>query len=220
MNYFTHALNHLDRPYLMAATGIPDWLSVVDRKVRLRPRHLEPWLSCGDEVQSAVATGALQHLSDDDWFHSSRGFAEVTTELTHRFRQHLGKDEKYHCGFLGHVGMELLLDGILMELYPTHFEDYWKQLETIDPQRIQDAVNRMARTPTERLAWLIEHYRREQFLRSYENDRSLLYRLNQVLLRVKLSPIPDNSVEVVAVGRSIVRSRLRDLLPPEHFSLP
>lgn len=220
MNYFTHALNHLDRPYYMAGTAIPDWLSVVDRTIRLRPRLLEPWLNSPDEVQSAVAAGTLRHLTDDDWFHSTRGFFEVTTELTRLFRMRLGTDNQFHCGFLGHVGMELILDGVLMDLYPQRFEEYWMQLETVDAVLVESAVNRMARIPTERLAWFIDLYRREQFLRAYANDQSLLNRLNQVLLRVKLSPIPEVAEEVVTIGRMLVRQRLRDLLPEEYFLLP
>ena len=220
MNYFAHALNHFDRPYYMAGTAIPDWLSVADRKIRLRPRLLEPWLTAESTVQSDVAAGALQHLNDDDWFHATRGFVEVTGELTHWFREHLGRDEQYHCGFLGHVGMELLLDGVLMEKYPTQFEEYWQILDAVDPFTVQTAVNCMAKSPTIRLAWFIDIYRREQFLRSYENDRALLHRLNQVLQRVKLSPIPDHAVDVVSSGRMLVQQRLRDLLPTEHYRMP
>ena len=220
MNYFAHALNHLDRPYFMAGTAIPDWLSVVDRKVRMRPRLLEPWLTSSDEVQSAVAAGALQHLIDDDWFHATRGFVEVTSELTHLFRETLGADDRYHCGFLGHVGMELLLDGVLIDRYPQRFEEYWKELESVDPLLVEAAVNRMARIPTDRLAWLIDLYRREQFLRSYVNDESLLHRLNQVLRRVKLSSVPAEAEEVVRAGRLLVNRRINDLLPPEYFSFP
>jgi hypothetical protein len=220
MNYFTHALHHLDRPYFAAGTAIPDWLSVADRKVRLGPRLLEPWIHVDCDVQSAVAAGALRHLTDDDWFHTTRGFVEVTGELTHRFREFLGPDESYHCGFLGHVTMELLLDGVLMQIYPDRFEDYWRILDTVQPALIENMVNRMTKIPAQRLAWFIELFRREQFLRSYENDASLLYRLNQVLVRVKLSAIPSETVEVVAAGRTLVRQRLLDLLPPERFPLP
>lgn len=46
MNYLTHAIRFLDRPVFMAGTAIPDW-SVVDRKVRFRPQHLEPYLHSG-----------------------------------------------------------------------------------------------------------------------------------------------------------------------------
>lgn len=220
MNYFAHGLNHLDRPYYLAGTATPDWLSVVDRKVRLRPRLLEPWLSCEDTVQSDVAAGALRHLTDDDWFHSTRGFVEVTGKLTGRFRERLGTDDKYHCGFLGHVGMELLLDGVLMQLYPARFEQYWDVLQAIQSSLVEAAVNRMAKFPATRLAWFIDLFRREQFLRSYANDEALVTRLNQVLVRVKLSPVPADVVSVVTEGRSLVHRRLLDLLPPEHFPLP
>lgn len=220
MNYFTHALNHLDRPWFMAGTAIPDWLAVADRPVRLRPRLLEPWLDSQHGIQAEIAAGALQHLNDDDWFHATRGFVEVTGELTHHFRSQLGPDEKYHCGVLGHVGMELLLDGVLMEIYPQRFEDYWQVLSQIEPETIQTAVNRMAKNPTARLAWFIELYRREQFLRSYDNDAALLFRLNQVLSRVRLAPLPSDAAVVISAGRQLVHRRLRDLLPVEYFSLP
>ena len=220
MNYFTHALNHLDRPYFMAGTAIPDWLSVADRGVRLRPRLLEPWLDDDSTIQSSVAAGALRHLNDDDWFHSTRGFVEVTGELTARFRHRLGKDEQYHCGFLGHVGMELLLDGVLMQMYPGLFERYWSIMDTIESDQVEAAVNRIAKSPTGRLAWFIDLYRREQFLRSYSQDASLAHRLNQVLMRVKLTPIPSEAISVIAEGRNLVRQRLPDLLPAEHFELP
>ena len=40
MNYFAHALPFLDDdPYFVAGTGVPDWLSVADRDVRVRLKH-------------------------------------------------------------------------------------------------------------------------------------------------------------------------------------
>lgn len=218
MNYFAHALRHLDRPYFVAGTAVPDWLSVADRKVRLRPRLLEPWFSSDDPIQAEVAAGAAQHLHDDGWFHATRGFAEVTTELTHFFRKRLGADDKYHCGFLGHVGMEMLLDAILMERFPAEFEQYYRVLATIEPAEVQAAVNRMAKQPTDRLAWFVELFRQKQILRDYSDDQRLLTRLNQVLDRVKLSPLPPEATALLAISRDIVRQRIDDLLPFEHFS--
>lgn len=220
MNYFAHALNHLDRPYFVAGTAVPDWLSVVDRKVRFRPQHLEPWADGGGALQAEVAAGTLQHLHDDGWFHATRGFVEVTGELTSLFRERLGADERYHSGFVGHVGMELLLDAVLMERHPARFEEYWRVLAEVDPAAIEGAVNRMARQPTDRLAWFVDLFRREQVLRCYADDVRLLTRLNQVLTRVKLCPLPPEAVSLLAVSRQIVRQRFDDLLPAEHFPLP
>ena len=217
MNYFAHALHHLDRPYFVAGTAVPDWLSVADRQVRLRPRQLQPWFDSSDPIQAEIAAGTARHLHDDGWFHATRGFVEVTGQLTQLFRHHLGADDKYHCGFLGHVGMELLLDAILMERYPQEFERYYAVLASVNPADVQSAVNRMAKQPTERLAWFVELFRQEQFLRDYSDDKRLLVRLNQVLHRVKLSPLPADAAALLAMSRDIVRQRIADLLPVEHF---
>lgn len=219
MNYFTHAIHYLDRPYFAAGTAVPDWLSVADRRVRLRPRHLEPWFDSGNPILAEVAAGAARHLHDDGWFHATRGFVEVTTELTLLFRNHLGADDKYHCGFLGHVGMELLLDATLMERHPEKINQYYKLLREIDPVEIQTAVNIMVKEPTEKLAWFIGLFRQEQFLRDYSDDERLLIRLNQVLRRVKLSPLPIEARALLTAARDIVRKRADDLLPDQHFSV-
>jgi len=63
----------------------------------------------------------------------------------------------------------------------------------------------------------VEIFRQKQFLRDYFDDRRLLVRLNQVLERVKLSPLPDRAEELLAAAREIVRQRADDLLPVEHF---
>lgn len=220
MNYFCHALNHLDRPYFVAGTAIPDWLSVADRQVRFRPQHLVPHADASGTILAEIASGTLQHLQDDDWFHATRGFFEVTTEIASMFRSALGTDGEYHCGFLGHVGMELLLDAALIERYPRHFDRYYEIVTRIDPMIIQDCVNRMARSPTENLARFIILFQAAQFLRDYATDERLLRRLNQVLFRVKLKPLPDQSVVVLGKARVLVQSRIRDLLPEQFYPFP
>ncbi len=38
MNYLAHGWRYTDEPYVLAGTAAPDWLSVIDRKIRLRSR--------------------------------------------------------------------------------------------------------------------------------------------------------------------------------------
>lgn len=220
MNYFAHGLNYLDRPYFLAGTAIPDWLSVCDRPVRLRPRLLEPWIDGSSDLQSEVAAGAKQHLDDDHWFHATRGFVETTADMTSRFRELLAGGDGFRCGFLGHIVTELLLDSVLIETYPDRLRQYYETLARIESALVQEAVNRMAKRPAGRLAWFIDLFVRERILDCYHDDRRLLRRLNQVQQRVKLAPLPPETVRVLAAGRDLVRSRARDLLPPDRFHWP
>ena len=157
MNYFAHALPFLDNPYFAAGTGVPDWLSVADRKVRLRSRHAEPFYDDTDPCMAAVAQGVLQHLRDDAQFHATRAFAETSMTLAVGVRDVLGDEMGMRPAFLGHLLTELLLDAALIAENADRLTDYYRILDAITPELVESAVNRtpiptqipiLIRTPT------------------------------------------------------------------------
>jgi hypothetical protein len=212
MNYFAHALPYLDRPYFAAGTGVPDWLTVVDRRVRLRGKHVEPYMKNSDPVASAVAGGVLQHLNEDARFHQTRAFAELSWQLTVTARDALHDTEGLRPSFLGHILVEILLDAALAGENPKLLERYYDLLEAIEPALVQAAVNRMAPRPTERLSIMIGEFRRQRILWDYLEDDRLLLRLNQVMHRVKLPPLPEDFAEIFPAARRLVGSRKRELM--------
>jgi len=220
MNYFAHAIRFLDRPYFVAGTAVPDWLSVADRKVRVRAALIEPFLLNDGSPPAEVAAGAWQHLDDDRWFHQTRAFAEISATLAVRFREALAPDESLRAGFLGHIVTELLIDAELIERHPGLIERYYEVLGRIEPLAVQQAVNAMSKQPTENLAPLMSRFIEERFLPDYLSDERLLHRLNQVLRRVKLPPLPAQATSVLSLSRPLIRDRLRELLPEEHFQFP
>jgi hypothetical protein len=220
LNYFAHALPHLDRPYFVAGTALPDWLSVVDRKLRLRPRMLEPYCDSPDELLRELAAGALRHLDDDGWFHVTRGFAETTAELGLLFRERLQGSDGFRCGFLGHIVTELLIDAALIERAPQRLIAYYELVDSIDPVAIAAAVEQFAGRRAEMLAEFVRLYVRERILWDYRTDADLLRRLNQVLQRVKLSPLPAEAAGWLSEARVRVTVRLPELLPGEHYPIP
>ncbi len=220
MNYFAHGFRFEDRPWFLAGTAVPDWLSVADRKVRLRAREVAPSADGTGSPQAELAAGVLWHLEDDRWFHHTPAFIETSGELTRLYRQALGADNGFRPGFLGHVSTELLLDALLIEAHPRRLDAYYEALGQIDPEVVQRAVNAMARDFTSRLASFIPRFRRSQFLRDYTDPGRLLVRLNQVMRRIKLSRLPPRAEEVLRAARPIVRRRMGELLPPERWGRP
>ena len=213
MNYYAHGCRFVDRPYFLAGTAIPDWLRVSDNGVRVQSKRVAPFADGRDSPRSQIAAGILQHLSDDDLFHGSGAFIQVSAQLSTLFKSALPIDDGMRPSFLGHITTELILDGILIASNPSGLEAYYDTLLKIEPSIIMDSVNQMARDPAARLADLIPLFHQEQFLWDYLEDDRLLHRLNQVLRRVKLSPLPAEAMKVLAKARPIVERWSDKLLP-------
>jgi len=212
MNYFAHALPFLAEPYFVAGTAVPDWLTVVDRKVRVRRRHAEAFTAAADPPLAAIARGLIQHLRDDVHFHATRAFAETTLELSAATRRALGNDPGFRPSFLGHLLVEVLLDASLAARHAEQVAMYYRALEAVDPLRVQQAVNQMVPRPTDRLAAMIAAFRREPLLADYLDDTRLLARLNQVMRRVKFAPLPDGFTAILPWARRLIDARCGDLL--------
>ena len=87
MNYLAHGWRFASQPYVLAGTAAPDWLSVIDRKVRLRSRTAAEFTADPDPVLAAVARGVVQHHIDDAWFHATPAFNELSFDVCGRSSQ-------------------------------------------------------------------------------------------------------------------------------------
>jgi hypothetical protein len=215
VNYFAHGRLYTHDAYFMAGTAVPDLLSVVDRRERVRLKAAQAFSDDNDPRSESVARGIVQHLIDDDWFHRTRAFSDLSWQLTVRVRDALPGDDGLRPRFLGHVLVEILLDAALIEKDPGGLDAYYAVLESVDPRVVQATVNRMAVGQTEKLAPMIEHFTRLRILSDYADDGKLLTRLNQVMRRVKLSELPANFVRVLSEIRPLIAGRTADLLTAE-----
>ncbi len=218
MNYFAHGLRFLDRPFFLAGTALPDWLSVVDRRVRLRARHVAPFADGTSTPTAELAAGVLQHLEDDAWFHKTAAFAVASAELTILLREALPADDGHRPAFLGHILTEMLLDAVLIDRHPGALAAYYAALSRPEPRLIEESVNRMSKNATDRLASFLPLFLQERFLADYSDSNRLLFRLNQIMRRVKLNPLPAELGAVLDQARSIVERHAGALLP--GFEVP
>jgi hypothetical protein len=218
MNYFAHGIQFIDRPYVLAGTALPDWLSVVDRSVRLRAKYVRPFADGSSKPEADLAAGVLQHFDDDGWFHRTAAFAVTSAELTVLFREALPSDEGHRPAFLGHILTEMLLDAVLIEDQPQILEDYYVALSGLDPQVVDQSVSRMTGRALESFQVFIPLFVKERFLIDYLDTNRLLYRLNQIMRRVKLHPLPGSFSSSLGRARGIVAGRASELLPATSFA--
>ena len=215
MNYFAHGRQYTSDPYFLAGTAVPDWLNVVDRKIRARSRNAESLIDDPDPHCSATARGIIQHHQDDHWFHRTEAFATLSLQLTSEIRDFLEPDDGLRCHFLGHILVEILLDSALIETDPAKLEDYYSALLQVDGDVVAQTVTRISGRCSNGLAWLLPRFIEERFLWDYPLDDKLLIRLNQVMRRVKLAILPESFTDLLPSARRAIRQRADELLSPE-----
>ena len=230
MNFLSHAIPYLgspnfESPLLAVSTGIPDWLTVVDRRIRARGKLAEQYINSSDKELSQVARGILLHISDDSWFHGTRAFVETNMELAIHLRDQLPGDAGFRPSFVGHILIEMLLDGLWIRDDRSHAENYYAAIQQAPPSTIERCVNVITGKPTTKLAAVIDRFVEIEFLYDYLDNEKLLMRLNQVMNRVGLPALPDAIARWLPEAQDLVESQRRQLLTPpgdtNHFpSIP
>ena len=237
MNYLAHGWRFAHDPYYLAGTAAPDWLSVIDRKIRLRSRTAAGFVNDPDPALAAVARGVVQHHTDDAWFHATPAFNELSLQFAVEIREKLPGDEGFRPSFLGHILVELLLDATLTEDDPRRLDNYYAALTSLDPTATESAISRLATRPhrgadipvclepvpiaekdaaalTLNISTLIPRFLTERFLYDYLNDAKLLTRLNHIMRRVNLPQLPTSLTTLFPSLRHRVRTRMTELLTP------
>ncbi len=212
MNYLAHAYQYLNQPLFMSGTGVPDMLSVVDRRVRVRSRNLKPVMQDQDGELAEIAAGIHQHLDDDRWFHATGVFNRLNLEFAQMLREADPQDTSLRPRFLGHIMIELLLDARLAEIHPGLLDHYYEVLEQVDAERIQHVINMSSANSTDQFDRFFQAFCRERFLYDYLDDDRLAYRLNQVMKRVGLPTFGDSVISLFPSMRRSVYACHEELL--------
>ena len=212
MNYLAHGWRFAAEPYFLAGTAAPDWLSVIDRKTRLRSKRAAEFATDRDPILAAVARGVMQHHADDAWFHATPAFNELCLAFAVQIRDVLPGDEGFRPSFLGHILVELLLDATLAEEEPRRLDEYYAALAELDAEAVERAISHLATQPATRIVQLLPRFATERFLYDYLDDGKLLTRLNHVMRRVGLPLLPPAIAELFPSMRERVRHRRTGLL--------
>ncbi|MEM7165434.1 MAG: hypothetical protein AAF581_08220 [Planctomycetota bacterium] len=210
MNYLAHGFRFVDRPYFLAGTAVPDWLSVCDRSLRIRAADVS---ACPTGAAGEICSGIAQHLADDEWFHSNPVFEDVCRQIAQQMRREFPQPKNFRASFLAHVLTELILDNTLIEGNATLIDRYYDALSMVSDDEIEAAIAQFAGRVPDRLRSCLQRFRESQFLKHYGDDAQLLRRLSQVVQRAGLPALPADFDRTFPAARRLVAERAAELLP-------
>ena len=127
-------------------------------------------------------------------------------------RDVLAGDEGFRPSFLGHILVEILLDSILIDENPEQLDRYYDVLSNVDAAEVAQVVERITGQSVSLLATFIPRFIDERFLPDYLDDGKLLWRLNQVMRRVRLPLLPESFQKFFPAARHQVAARRDELM--------
>lgn len=195
---------------------MPDWLGVAARRTKCRTKHVEPSFDDTDPRVAALARGVAQHHDDDRWFHETRAFVELNMQFSRRIVAHCSERTDLRASFLAHVLVELLLDDVLVQQNEARLGHYYQRMSEADAGWVAAQIEGFSGKTVGRLAEFIDKFVELEFVADYAEDRLLLFRLGQVMNRVRLPGLPESFGELLPEFRQQVAARSDELLlaPP------
>jgi len=212
MNNLSHGFRYIDRPWFLVGTALPDWLAMIDRKVRVREKYASSMVNAELPELAELAQGIVQHHRDDHWFHQQPAFVDLNLHLSLELRDRLGADAGFRPHFAAHVIIEMLLDATLDRDNAGLLDRYYSAVRQVDPALVQLLVNRIAPRTTRRLADFIPRFIREKYLYDYATDPGILYRINRILAHLGLPCLPASVLNWLPQVRSRVETVAECLL--------
>lgn len=193
MNFLSHfyfdRYNHSDPDRTMGMV-LPDLVKNAKKEWCLRPEK-QPHLFNGDKKLHSILEGWKRHLAVDLYFHSSDFFCDHTRNIRTLIVPVL-KDAVVRPSFVAHIGLELMLDSLLLTENAINTGDFYKALAEADRNSLAVflALNNIA-DPAPFFSFL-DDFIRSEYLNSYRQTDQLIYAIGRICMRLWLNPFTED----------------------------
>jgi len=184
MNFLSHF--YFDRfnsnANVVMGVVLPDLVKNASKEANLYPQKNE-FLFFGNPDEEALLAGWKRHLAVDLLFHSSEFFLEKTTELKHLIIP-VVENTAVRPSFLAHIGLELLLDHLLIEHNLVQVNQFYDNLSNVKEDSLSDFLEHCTLKNPEVFFKFLEQFISSKYLLSYQKLENISYALNRICMRL------------------------------------
>lgn len=198
MNYLSHY--YFDQqnsdPYYILGIALPDLTKNHHRRWNVHPhKHLAEYEN--NPIYQSIYRGWERHLAVDHLFHESPFFLEKSNLITERMRTIPFENNKVKPFMIGHIGLELMLDTLLIKNNKIQATEFYKQLEKCDINEIVKFLEINGIEDASSFKTFYERFNTIQYLLSYQSNESIVYALNRIQYRLNQQFFTENDVRLL-----------------------
>ncbi|MDN3586276.1 ACP phosphodiesterase [Pedobacter aquatilis] len=209
MNFLSHF--YFDRnttdANIVIGTVLPDLIKNASKEANLYPQKNE-FLFTGNPDEENLLKGWKRHLAVDLHFHSSTFFLEKTAELKHLIIPVL-ENSVVRPSFLAHIGLELLLDHLLIEHNLVQVNNFYDNLSAVKKDSLSDFLEHCQLKNPEVFFKFLEQFISSKYLLSYQKLENISYALNRICMRLWPETLKDYQLNQLTFQLGIFKDVLQ-----------
>ncbi|MFW0717035.1 ACP phosphodiesterase [Pedobacter sp. N23S346] len=167
---------------VVMGTVLPDLIKNASKEANLYPQKNE-FLFKGNPDEENLLKGWKRHLAVDLYFHSSNFFLEKTALLKELIKP-IVIDTPVRPSFLAHIGLELLLDHLLIEQNLVQVNHFYDKLIAVDRNSLTDFLEHCGLKNQPVFTKFLDSFISSKYLLSYQKLENISYALNRICMRL------------------------------------
>jgi len=199
MNFLSHFYfeRQNSSAYVVMGVVLPDLIKNADKDWNLNPQKDE-YLFRDVPDYASLLTGWKRHLEVDRIFHSSAFFKEQTANLKQLILPVLqtGPVKPF---FLAHIGLELILDHLILTQGFVDTSQFYHQLSAAHTQSLAGFLKFAGLPDQDRFDHFLDKFISSEYLFSYEKIEHITYALNRICMRLWHNPFTEVQLQLLTL---------------------
>ena len=152
--------------------------------------------------------GCAAHYLADKKFHASEFFRNILQQSSLIINQAKFNSDLNRKWFLAHILAELMLDRILVRMYPEMLHKFYNSLDSINDSDLAYYLTLYGMKDVEEFFEFFNHFRKVQYIYYYTDNNKFVYSLNRIMIKAGVTPISDFNQEVLCNAALLLEENL------------
>lgn len=197
MNFLSHYYFERNNPDHFVVMGVilPDLIKNADKFWNIHPQKT-PAIYKDDQDLNAIFRGWQKHLEVDNYFHTSEFFKTETANLKKLILPCVtaGPVKPF---FLAHIGLELMLDHLLLHSGMINIDTFYQQLHQANNNSLREFLSKAEIPDQQIFNTFLNEFLESRYLFSYQKLHNISYALKRICMRIWNNPFTDTQIELL-----------------------
>jgi acyl carrier protein phosphodiesterase len=180
---------------MVIGTVLPDFVKNAHKDWNFYPQK-SPHLFSEEQALNSLLNGWKRHLEVDLLFHSSVFFSKETAKLKQLLLPILEGTE-VRPSFLAHIGVELVLDHLLVVNSKINVNAFYDHLNKVDDGAIDIFLKKCGAENTEKFFQFLNNFKTSRYLLSYQKIENISYALQRICMRLWPRPFSETTMALL-----------------------